>query len=109
MRLLDQEADYRAFVDCNATELVRQIGSRNIFAISGGRVGVRSTGITLPVSAGYSVTIDLAGNDTYTVRRVFKRGMKTWIKGEITDVYCEELGEIAYKASCYVNVDFPVA
>ena len=109
MRLLDQEQDYRTFVECNATELVRQIGSRNIFAISGGRVGVRTTGITLPVSAGYSVTVDLAGNDTYTVRRVFKRGLKVWIKGEVTDLYFDEIGEAAYQASCYVNVDFPVA
>lgn len=109
MKLLDQEQDYRTFRECNASELVRHIGGRNVFAISGGRIGIRTTGVTLPVSAGYSVTVDLAGNDTYTVRRIFKRGQKIWIKGEVTDVYCEEVGEVAYRASCYVNVDFPNA
>lgn len=79
----------------------------NVLAISGGRVGVRETGVTLPVGNGYSVTIDLAGNDTYTVRRVFKRGAKVWIKGEQTDVYCEEVGEIAYQASSFRGYEFP--
>jgi hypothetical protein len=94
------------FSECDAQELKRQVGMRNILAISGGRVLIRETGISLPVSSGYSVTIDLAGNDTYTVRRVFKRAGKVWIKGEVTDVYCEQVGEMAYQASCYKNVEF---
>ena len=94
------------FTDCEARTLAQQIGSGNIMAISGGRIQVRRTGITLPVHAGYRVTVDLAGNDTYTVRRVFQRGGKTWVKGEMTDVYAEQVGETAYRASCYVNVDF---
>lgn len=65
--------------------------------------------MTLPVHQGYRVEIDLAANDTYTVRRVFTRGAKTWIKGERTDVYCDEVGEVAYQASCYVNVEFGMA
>ena len=48
---------------CDARTLMDQIGRRNILAISGGRVGVRETGITLPVAAGYSVTIDLAADE----------------------------------------------
>lgn len=93
-------------VECDASTLLAQLGRRNVLAISGGRVGVRRTGITLPVSSGYSVTVDLAGNDTYTVRRIFTRAGRTWIKGERADVYCEQVGEVAYKASCYKNVEF---
>ncbi len=91
---------------CDARTLMDQIGRRNILAISGGRVGVRETGITLPVAAGYSVTIDLAADDTYTVRRVFTRAGRTWVKGEQTDVYCDQVGETAYRASCFRNVEF---
>jgi hypothetical protein len=92
------------FVECDARTLAAQIGPRTILAISGGRIYVRETGVTLPVSNGYRVTVDLAGNDTYTVRRVFTRAGKTWIKGERSDVYCEQVGEVAYQASCFRNV-----
>lgn len=94
------------FRECDNRALLAQIGRMNILAISGGRVIFRSTGVTLPVAAGYSVTVDLAGNDTYTVRRVFKRAGKTWIKGERTDIYWEQVGEQAYQASCFRNVAF---
>lgn len=89
------------FINCNASELINQIGGTNFFAISGGRVMVRPTGITLPIAYGYSVEIDLAANDTYTVRRVLSRGTKRTIKGELSNVYCDEVGEVAYLASCY--------
>jgi hypothetical protein len=92
------------FRNCDANTITEQVGKMNIFAISGGRVIARETGITLPVSNGYSVTIDLAGNDTYTVRRVFTRAGKVTIKGEVEGIYCEELGDIAYGASCFRNV-----
>jgi hypothetical protein len=94
------------FRECDAPTLAAQIGSRNILAISGGRVIRRDTGITLPVHYGYSVTVDLAANDTYTVRRVFTRGAKTWVKGERTNVYCDAVGEAAYQAACFQNVEF---
>lgn len=94
------------FVECDARELVGQIGRGNVLAISGGRVLARKTGVTLPVGHGYSVTVDLDASDTYIVRRVFKRGAKEWVKGEQTNVYCDEVGEIAYVASCYVNRSF---
>lgn len=87
-------------------ELLRQIGFGNLAAISGGRWLRRDTGITLPVGRGYSVTVDYAWDDTYVVRRVFKRGPKVWVKGEEANVYCDEVGETAYRASCYVNVPF---
>lgn len=91
---------------CNTQALLRQIGVMNLMAISGRRYLSRETGVTLPVSSGYKVTVDLAANDTYTVRRILVRGTKIWIKGERTDVYCDQVGEIAYQASCYKNVDF---
>ena len=89
------------FRDADAATIVRQIGRGNVLATSGGRVIVRETGVTLPVHYGYSVTVDLAGNDTYTVRRIFDRGPKRWVKGEATDVYCDQLGEAVYRAGCY--------
>ena len=88
------------FVPCDTGELISQIG-RNIYAISGGRVERRQTGITLPVDCGYSVTVDLNADDTYVVRRIFRRGGKEWIKGERTRVYCDEVSEAAYYASCF--------
>ena len=60
-----------------------------------------SDGIELPVSAGYSVRIHLTGCDDYTVERVFKRGAKEWIKGRRVRVYCDQLSEAAYRASCF--------
>jgi hypothetical protein len=89
------------FRECDARETARQIGGMNIMAISGGRIGVRDTGLTLPVAHGYSVTVDLAWDDTYTVRRVFTRKGVASVKGEVTNVYCDEVGEVAYQASCY--------
>lgn len=91
------------FVNADTATIVAQIGRMNVAAISGGRVTHRDTGITLPVAHGYSVTVDLDANDTYTVRRVFKRGDKVWTKGERTNVYCDEVGEVAYRASCYLD------
>jgi hypothetical protein len=94
------------FIECNARELLMQIGTPNLFSISGGRWEERRTGVTLPVSNGYSVTVDLHASDTYVVRRVFKRGDRVWVKGEQTDVYCDDVGEVAYRASCFRNVEF---
>jgi hypothetical protein len=95
------------FRECDTQELLRQIGNVNILAISGGRIERRPTGVTLPVGSGYRVTVDLDWNDTYVVRRVFERGIKTWIKGELRDVYCDEVGERAYEASSFRSYDFP--
>lgn len=85
--------------------LLRQIGKANWMAISGLRVEFRETGVTLPVGKGWAVAIDLAPGDTYTVRRVYKRGV-TRAKGERTGVYAEQVSDVAYKASCFENVEF---
>ena len=104
------EEKYRPF---NEDELLKQIGIQNVFAISGGRVEVWRTNdgqacrsITLPVSNGYSVEIYLAWDDTYTVTRQFKRKGQYINKGTVEGVYCENIGEVAYKASCFRNVEF---
>ena len=91
------------FIPIDHDVLARQIGRVNVLAISGGRGTLRPTGITMPVRYGYSVTVDLAANDTYTVRRVFARGGKSWIKKEWTDVHAGEVGDVAYIASCYLD------
>jgi hypothetical protein len=105
----DAVADKARFAECDARELAGQLGRWNIAAISGGRVYDHGTGITMPVSSGYKVTVDLDGNDTYVVRRIMTRGVKTWVKGEAEGVHCEEVGEIAYQASSYKSYPFPKA
>ena len=92
--------------DMNATTTLNQIGRMNILAISGGRARRVDGTIELPVSSGYSVRVTLAANDTYTVQRVMRRAGKVWVKGTVTDVYCDQLGEVAYVASCYKNLPF---
>ena len=85
--------------------IVDQIGRPNLFCISGGRVVGTKYGIQLPVSNGYSVTVELDADDTYVVRRLFKRGTKVWIKGERTNVYCDEVSEVAYMAHAFRSYD----
>lgn len=94
------------FRECDVQQTIQQIGRMNILAISGGRIERRNTGITMPVGAGYSVTVDLDWDDTYVVRRVFKRGAKVWIKGEQRNVYMDEVGEVAYRASSFRSYEF---
>lgn len=87
--------------DADAKVIRDQIGFGNVLAISGGRWLIQKHGIRLPVSNGYSVVVTYEDNDTYTVTREFERGAKVFTKGERTDVYAEELGEVAYRASCF--------
>jgi hypothetical protein len=97
--------DYQLDI-CHTME--RQIGRMNILAISGGRVNrVGYTTLSFPVASGYSVEVEyVEGRDLYTVSRVFTRGAKRWIKGEVTHVYAEDLGEVAYRASCFHDGEF---
>ena len=101
----------------NEDVLLDQIGRRNVLGISGGRVGVwkpngETVEVELPVSRGYLVRITLAWDDTYTVERVLRRRPKgqtskqETVKGRVTGVYCDNIGEVVYNASCYVNVPF---
>lgn len=82
--------------------ILSQIGRMNVLAISGGRAVPIPLGIKLPVAHGYSVEVILdEGSDTYTVTRVFTRAGTRFEKGQVEWVYCDEVGEIAYQASCY--------
>ena len=101
----------------NEDVLLDQIGRRNVLGISGGRVGVwkpngETVEVDLPVSSGYSVRIRLGWDDLWTVERVLTRRAKgqtsktTTVKGRVTGVYCDQVGEVAYYASCYKNVPF---
>lgn len=85
--------------------IIAQIGRGNVLAISGGRVHYSHPHtVVLPVRYGYAVHVAYEqSTDTYTVCRTFTRGTKTWIKRAWHDVHCDELGEIAYRASCYLD------
>jgi hypothetical protein len=105
--------------DCDARELIRQIGSGNLLAISGGswasmRVWddpndmncFRVIGAVLPCGRNRMVEITLDFSDTYIVRRVRRidRGVgknTAIVEFEQRDVYCDEVGEVAYQASCW--------
>jgi hypothetical protein len=82
---------------------LQQIGGRDLLAISGGRFEqVTDTTVRLPVAHGYAVEVEyLPGLDTYEVRRTFRRGLKTWVKGAVRGVYGDRVGEVAYRASCH--------
>lgn len=86
-------------------EIAAQIGRVNLMAISGGRVMGIDNGIQLPCGAGYLVRIELTAMDDYTVSRIFKRGGKEFVRGQRTGVYCDEVSEVAYFASCFRSYD----
>jgi hypothetical protein len=91
-------------------DMVDQIGRMNLLAILGGQVIRMSKGVRLPVSSGISVVIELNGNDTYTVKRAsscarFGAVETIYDHGQRTEVYCEQLAETAYVASCYKSYD----
>jgi hypothetical protein len=99
--------DKRRFSDrCDIGLLMQQLGRMNFLAISGGRMFYNDHGVILPVGHGYKVTIDLQWNDEYTVRRIRIKGFRAYLHGEVTGVYAENLGEVAYRASCFENGPF---
>jgi len=85
-------------------EIVRQLG-RDFWAISGGKVGALRGGIDLPCGAGYSVKIELDASDTYVVSRVYRRSGVEHAHGVRTNIGCEELAEVAFRASCFRDYD----
>ena len=103
----------------NVDELKSQIGFWNIGAISGGRVFIEGATynkeygttqqVEFPVAYGYRVRVTLGWNDTWTVSRVIvkntKKGISEVIKGTLENVYPENIGEVAYQASCFRSND----
>jgi hypothetical protein len=93
---------------CSARVLLGQIGTGNVMAISGLRVGrviawhdgnPYIAGVVLPVFNGWAVHVVLAPDDTYTVRRMFRGS----VRREWVGVYAENVGQVAYNASLYDN------
>ena len=80
--------------------ILDQIGFWNVGAISGGRVQASENGVILPVGYGYKVAVELAGDDTYTVKRVYQKAalIKEWV---VEGVYNDNVGEVAYQASLF--------
>lgn len=89
--------------DHEAETILRQIGRGNVLAISGGRSARNREGaLILPVRYGYDVAVTLdRGSDTYTVERRFTRNGRSTVKGRWSGVYADEVGDMAYHASCY--------
>lgn len=91
-----------------ANTLLKQIGGITVMAVSGGRKSLVDGILVLPVGAGYRVEVEyVEGRDTYTVRRVFTRGVKRWVKGELTDVYMDEISERVWEAHAFRSYEFP--
>lgn len=112
--ILDRQGRY-----CDPKEVVRQIGAMNMLAISGGVWGPlrenqhddynqpRTTiGVFMPCGTARMVEVILDWNDTYVVRRVRRitRGADRnngVVEFEQREVYCDQLAEVAYRASCW--------
>lgn len=86
-----------------ARTMLRQIGTGNVLAISGGRVRHLAPGrIEMPVHYGYSVIAEYdPARDLYDVHRVFTRGLVRTFKGSAFGVFADQVGDAAYRASCY--------
>lgn len=91
--------------DSQRREMIDQIGRMNLLSISGGRFTYLPDGIELPVSNGYRVRVHLTPADDYTVERVFVRNFQTTQHGERTRVYCDTVGEVAYRAGMFRSYD----
>jgi len=100
-RQLSTEEAFPPGREIDPRQLLAQIGM-NLLAISGGRWAREGAStIRLQAGAGYHVLITLECDDTYTVRRIFVRGTRMFDHGVRRNVYCDEISEVAYFASCF--------
>ena len=110
LRMLTKTAAGRV---CDYKEVARQIGPMTVMAVSGGRVfpiysedSDNPVGARLPIDGTRRVDVVLDWTDTYTVRRVrmvtkgADRGADV-VEFEQDDVYCDELANVVYSASCW--------
>jgi len=84
--------------------MIRHIGRGDLLATSGGRYTYDAEAgvVVLPVASGYSVRVTYcAVPDLYRVERVYRRGLKEWVKGCAEGVYADHLGEMVYRAGCF--------
>jgi hypothetical protein len=97
---------------CDPKVLRDQIGMMTVMAVSGGRWGAIRTsdgepiGVILPCGTNRTVEVTLSFWDTYTVRRYRQvvRGERRGddiVEHEATNVYCDEISEAVYTASCW--------
>lgn len=99
--------------DCDPKVLRDQIGMMTVLAVSGGRWsairsadGEANIGLILPCGTNRTVEVTLSFWDTYTVRR-YRQVVRGERKGEdileheATNVYCDQIGEAVYSASCW--------
>lgn len=95
---------------CDAREVLSQIGTMTVLAVSGGRVSVirdnegETIGVSLPCGGNRTVEVTLSFWDTYTVRRYrtivngARRG-ESIVEHEATDIYCDQISEAVLVAS----------
>lgn len=97
---------------CDPREILRQIGKWNLLAVSGGKwhpiknSDSEPIGAWLPVNGSRAVEVTLDYDDTYRVRRVRRivKGPNRHygiVEHEWTGVYCDQVGDAAYTASCW--------
>jgi hypothetical protein len=97
---------------CDPKVIRDQIGLMTVMAVSGGKwSSIRTSdgdaiGISLPCGTNRIVEVTLAFSDTYTVRRYRQvvRGERRGddiIEYEAQDVYCDQISEVVYTASCW--------
>lgn len=106
-RLEDRQGRY-----CDTDTVLSQIGKATVFGVSGGKVVVvRDTegdpiGVILPCGGNRAVEVVLNFLDLYDVRRVRlitsgnDRGSVV-VEHEVTDLYCDQLAESVWRASCW--------
>jgi len=100
--------------ECDPNEVIRQIGRMNTYAISGGVWGsLRDSetqeitiGVWLACGTNRMVEVSLDYDDTYRVRRVRRivKGTEkdtAVVESEVSGIYCDQLAEVAYRASCW--------
>lgn len=110
LRMLAKTADGRP---CDHRVIAEQIGIMTVLAISGGKAFPiyshdrdDSVGLRLPIDGTRRVDVILGWMDTYTVRRIRtivsgpQRGSDV-VEFERSDVFCDEVGHVAYEASCW--------
>lgn len=101
LQKFDEEHGQGTTID--AYVLRDQIGVRDMLAISGGRMSIFQSSVMLPVRAGYWVVITLTPADEYKVQGIFIRAGKITVKSTFEGIYAENVGFVAYQASCFEN------
>jgi hypothetical protein len=104
--------------ECDPIVLLNQIGRGNLAAISGGRwgrilQGDKVIGVDLPVDRTWRVHVTYLADDTYEVTRIKRttrrtggiEGYRTRLNhvGWVTGLHAEQVGEAAYRASCFLD------